>query len=1232
MDIVRLSISKPVGVTVAVILVVMFGIIGLTAMPVQLTPNVDRPEITVRTAWPGRSPQEIVDEIIKEQEEQLKNVANLKTMRSTSQEGEGTIALEFYLGTDIARALQEVSDKLRQVSDYPEDVDEPTIKAADGAAENAIAWIIYDLNPAATPNHPDFNIAELFKPIEDEIKPLVERIDGVAEVNVFGGRDQEVRVLVDPVRLAQLSLSHLDVLSALRSENRNISAGTIAEGKRDYRVRVLGQFESTDQILDTIIAYRDAGPVYIRDVAEVELGLQKERGFVRSLGQKSIAMNVIRQSGANTMDIMTELRQRLDEVRADILPNLHPTAGPDLRIRQVYDETIYITAAIELVTQNLWIGGILAALVLILFLRSFISTGVIALAIPISIVGTFLIMLAMGRSLNVISLAGLAFAVGMVVDNAIVVLENIYRHLQMGKHPIRAAYEGGREVWGAILASTLTTVAVFIPVLTIQEEAGQLFRDISIAIVSAVFLSLFVSITVIPAACSRWFRQIKPINPDGKQTRKQRFRHAVTNLFGIAPLFALIGKWVADFVYWTITGWRAVTLRPIIILVLASASIYGAIKLIPPLDYLPAGNRNLVFGGMLIPPGQSVDQFRSMAEHIEDQLTPYALADADDPSTYQNLPPIQGRGGVSFEPVPIDNYFIGAFGGSMFVGATSQKEQIVLPLAALLTGAMNSLPDTLGFAAQTSLFGRGVGGGNTIDIEISGPELDAVTRAADFIFNKLGQSPNYGYATLRPDPANFNQRQQEYQVRVTRLGRELGIRPDTIGTAVRALFDGAFAGEYRAGLSSAIDINLLPSGGRLEDATSLADIPVRTPAGPIVPMDQVVELTPGLGPQSIQRIEELAAVTIRVSASGDAALEQSISDLQTNYIQAARDAGLINRTMRIRLEGTAAKLDEVKAALIGRAADPTAAAPRAAWQRTLDATGFILIAAGVGTMILAGVRFVRRRDQRFLYGAIGGLLLFTLIASWFLGIAENPQMLTARLIWALAVTYLLMAALFESFIYPLVIMFTVPLAVVGGFAGLRLVHDATVRDPLIAVQQLDVLTMLGFIILIGVVVNNAILIVHQALNLMRGQADIGNPEPLEPMQAIREAVGTRIRPIFMSTLTSVGGMAPLVLFPGAGSELYRGLGSVIIGGLLMSSVFTLFLVPLLFSLTIQLTDGLAAVFGKSAKPGIDENNKPALDDLLAERAQRAQPAEPAHTNGKANGTGPVQPTVPVKAD
>ncbi|MEL7484887.1 MAG: efflux RND transporter permease subunit, partial [Planctomycetota bacterium] len=697
MDVVRLAISKPVGVTVGVLLLVMFGLIGLTAIPVQLTPTVDRPEITVETSWPGRSPQEIVDEITKEQEERLKNVANLKTMTSVSSEGQSTISLEFYIGTDVSRALQETSDALRQVPDYPDEVDEPTIKAADGASENAIAWIIIDLDPEVAAKHPDFDITTLYDRLDKEVKPFLERIDGVAEINIFGGREREVRVLADNEALALRGLNIGDLITALRGENTNVSAGSLAEGKRDYRVRVVGQFETQEDVLSTVVSYRDGKPVYVRDVADVEFSHQKKRGFVRAFGNPSIAMNCIRQSGANVVEVMDELKLRLDEVRAEILPTLHPAAGPDLRMRQVYDETIYIDSSIQLVTQNLYVGGAIAALVLLLFLRSFVTTGVVALAIPISVVGTFLVMLGLGRTLNVVSLAGLAFAVGMVVDNAIVVLENIYRRVQEGDPPMTAAYRGGKEVWGAILASTLTTVAVFIPVLTIEEEAGQLFRDIAIAIVASVVLSLIVSITVIPAACSRW---LKP-----KRQRVGPLRAAWQDLFGLGPL---LGKLVAGFgsllafVQRGVLGW---TVRPLIIVVMAGLSIAGALTLAPPLDYLPAGNRNLVFGGMLIPPGMSVDEMTEFANRIEDQVLPYMEhvleAEGRDVSSLDVITePLEDGKVLVYEPVPVSNFFIGAFGGGMFAGAVSGEDQVVIPVGQLLTNAMNTLPDTFGGAQQ----------------------------------------------------------------------------------------------------------------------------------------------------------------------------------------------------------------------------------------------------------------------------------------------------------------------------------------------------------------------------------------------------------------------------------------------------------------------------------------------------------------------------------------------------
>ncbi len=1231
MDLVRFAISRPVTVAVGVILVVMFGLIGVGAIPIQLTPTVDRPIITITTNWPGRSPDEIVDEITREQEKRLKNVSNLKRMRSNTRDGASEISLEFYIGADIARALQEVSDSLRQVPSYPAEVDEPIIKAADGASENAIAWIIYDIHPDARHRHPDFDISTLYDKLDKEIKPFLERIDGVAEVNIYGGREREVRVMLDPIKLAQRSLNPNVVIQALQAENRNVSAGTIAEGKRDFRVRVLGQFVTEQDVMGTVVAYRDGVPVYIKDIGVVEFDFQKQRGFVRSLGSPSLAMNVIRQSNANVVGVMRDLRERLVEVQRDILPRLDPVVGPDLRLRQVYDETTYIDSAIKLVTSNLWLGGGLAAFVLLLFLRSFTATGIIALAIPISVIGTFLVMLAFGRTLNVISLAGLAFATGMVVDNGVVVLENIYRRLQMGDKPFEAAYRGGREVWGAVLASTLTTVAVFIPILTIQEEAGQLFRDISLAIAVSVTLSLLVSITVIPAAAARLMRE--PPGAHMAKTLAGRFAH---DLFGLARLGAKARDALAGTVYWLMTGWRAWSLRPAVVFTMAAASLGGAYLLMPPLDYLPKGNRNLVFGGLLIPPGYSVEQMTMIAERIEQQLKPYVEAQ-ENRASLATLPKIDRREDPlhPFEPVPVDNFFIGAFNGGMFCGATSGIEEQVIPVGTMLTNAMNTIPGAFGGAQQSSIFGRGIEGTGSVNIEVSGPDIDRVTAAAGFFFQMA--SAKFGPGKAIPDPANFNIRQPEWRVRLNDRGRELGLTTREVGVAIRALFDGAYVDDFILD-GDAVDMVILPPGGRMDFKENLASIPLSTPQGRIVPLDSVVDVYESLAPQNIVRSEELSSVSVRITPPEDQAVGTVIETIRTEMIAAAEQAGLVDSSMRVRLEGTAARLDEVQTALLGKGET----GPMAGWQRFLMVFALVIAAVGAVVGAIAMLKAMRRGKGSYAYGAVGALLLGVILAGLLSGIAFQPQLVTARFIWSLAVTYLLMCALFEDFIHPFTIMFSVPLAIVGGFAGLAVVHSTSLADPTKAPQLLDVVTMLGFVILIGTVVNSAILLVEQSLNFMDPGRFGGKDDPLPPLEAIREAVRTRVRPIMMTTCTTLGGMLPLVVAPGAGSEMYRGLGAVMLGGLAVSTVFTLVLVPLVFSLSLEMRWGLKAALAKAPiaegaapipvpKPALPST--PAAAPAPAPARSTKPTPEPIHGNGNgAHSNGDHAPGRPTRID
>ena len=1194
MDLIRWSISKPVSVTVGVILVVMFGLIGLGAIPLQLTPTIDKPIVTVTTNWPGRSPQEIVDSITREQEKRLKNVANLKRMRSNSSEGQAVITLEFYVGSEISRALQEVSDALRQVPDYPDEVDEPVIKAADGASENAIAWIIVDVDPQYADQHPDFDITTLYDALDKEVKPFLERIDGVAEINIYGGREREVRVLLDPRRLAQRSLNHLDIISALQGENRNVSAGTIAEGKRDYRVRVVGQFVTEQDVLNTIVAYRpDPGstsgalkPVYVHDVADVEFGYQKMRGFVRSFGYPSIAMNAIRQSNANVVSVMRDLRARLEDIRKDLLPKLAGDVGPHLRMRQVYDETTYIDSAISLVTENLWQGGLLAALALLIFLRSWIATGIISLAIPISVIGTFLVMVAFGRTLNVVSLAGLAFAVGMVVDNAIVVLENTYRRLALGDNIKAASYWGAKEVWVAILASTLTTVAVFIPVLTIREEAGQLFKDISLAIATSVTLSLVVAITVIPCACNLVLRFHKPHH------HRSAFARRVDNLFGVATVADWLVARLGDLLYWLMTGWRAWTLRPAVIIGMAVLSIVGSYKLVPPLDYLPTGNRNLVFGGLLIPPGYSVDHQRDIAERIEGQIKPYMEA-ASKPESIAQLPPIFRFDAPTrpFNPVAVDNFFIGSFGGGMFVGATSADPDRVIPVGYLLSNSMNSIPDAFGGARQTSIFAGGIEGGNSVNVEVAGPDLSRVVSAAQAVFMSAAQK--YSFRNVQPDPANFSLTQPEWTVRVNATGRELGLTSRDVGTAVRGLFDGAFVDDFLLD-GDAVSLVLVPPGGRLDYKEQLASTPIATRSlGPdgrprVVPLDSVVDVYETRAPQAIQRSEELPSVTVKVSPPPGVTVDEIMNYVRTEVVaplekSANGKPALIDSSMRVRMEGTAADLDSVRASLFG---SPRPNEGLAGWQRGVVTLSLAI--AGVGVLaslwsLLKASGLVKTRSSmpraRFVYGALGFALLSLIIGGLLSGIAYQPQYLTARFIWALLVTYLLMCSVFESFLYPFVIMFSVPLAVVGGFAGLALVHWATLQDPTKAPQQFDVVTMLGFVVLIGTVVNNAILIIEQSLNFEDPERYGAKGDRMPLFVAVRTSVVSRMRPIFMTTFTTIGGLLPLALAPGAGSEMYRGMGAVILGGMLCSTLFTLVLVPLVFSIVVEMQEGVRGVLG-----------------------------------------------------
>lgn len=596
MDIIRAAIERPTAVISTVLMVILFGYVALLGIPVQLAPDVNQPVITVTTEWAGAAPAEVEREITNRQEDELRGLEALRKMSSRSEVGRSQIELEFRIGTDMDKALLLVANRLDRVGDYPDEAEEPILDTA-GSDDNAIAWVMLMPGPGN-----ERRIGTYFDFAENVVQDRIERVPGIARMNIYGGSEREMQVVVDPERLARFQITVPQVVTALRQANASISGGAVDEGKRRYTVRTEGDLESPQVVRDVVLrtdtdaATGRVARVTVGDVAEVRFDYKKAVSNIRRFGVPSIGMPLYRETGANVIETMQGVREAIAELQRDYLP------AQNLTLLQVYDETVYINSAIDLVTSNIYIGGALAAAILFIFLRSWQATLVVSLAIPVSVIGSFVAMAALGRSINVISLAGIAFAVGMVVDAAIVVLENIFRLRQAGHSAREAAYRGAAQVWGAVLVSALTTVMVFLPVLIMQLEVGQLFRDIAVAISVAVLLSLLVAVTVIPALASRLLGR----NPNAGGTLR------------VPLLDSGAGAFKAGAVAVTRVAIRH---KPVAIgMILCLTAVTSAVTwaLLPDKDYLPSGNRNLVFGFLSPPAGYNLDTMTAIAGRIED--------------------------------------------------------------------------------------------------------------------------------------------------------------------------------------------------------------------------------------------------------------------------------------------------------------------------------------------------------------------------------------------------------------------------------------------------------------------------------------------------------------------------------------------------------------------------------------------------------------------------------------
>jgi len=1036
MDIIKFSIEKPVTTIVVVILIILFGFISLFGLSYQLTPNVSKPQITVTTVWPSATPYDIESEVINEQEDVLKGVSGLVSIESNSYNSMGEISLEFELGTDINDAMLLVSNKLDEVPSYPDNVNKPIITAS-GANTSPVIWTIIqstEENPKTAPYYMTF--------FENEVRQYVERVPGVSDLLVFGGVEEEMHVLVDTDKMASYGLTFDDVIKVIGSENVNTSAGVMGAGRRNFRIRTTGEYTSPKEIEDTVIYSDGQIRVLMSDIAQVFRSYQKVDSAMMHNGIISIVMGVIPESGANILDMTDRVEKVVQELNDTVMKenNLH--------FNWVYDQRPYIQGSIDLVKRNIMIGAILAVAVLLIYLRSLTSTIVVATAIPISIIGTFIFLKLMGRSLNVISLAGISFAVGMLVDNAIVVLENIDRHRKLGKSAFEASYLGAKEVWGAVLASTSTTVAVFIPIVFMQEEAGQLFKDIAIAITASVLISLFVSISVIPAFNYQLLKRKKNNN-----VIDEKLKNGVIDRIGrffsskIMALVELITKNLMT--------------RIVSILLMVTFAVGMAVLLFPPREYLPQGNRNLLLNIFIPPPGLSFNERKEIGENLFTSFDKYKK-------------PQNGLPGIK------DMFYVGAE-RFMIAGVISTEEQRAAELIPTLTREVNSIPGIFGVTIQAGIFENGLGQGRNINLNVSGNDFGQIAGAAGMMYGMLGQSiPG---AQTRPVPSlEISYPEMNFIPDRDRL-KAVGMTTSSLGAAVDIIADGMKVSEYKEPGSKKIDLVLKNFESEELTPEEIGKSLIATPRGGVVPLNTLAALQPSSGIQQVRHYELDRTITLQVTPPADFPIETAMQVIE-NDIKPKVLSNPAFKDLKITMTGTADKLTQA----------------------------------------------IKSLQWNFVLAAI--------------------------------IIYLLMAALFGNFIYPLIIIFTIPLAAAGGLLGLKLVNW------LLVLQPMDILTMLGFIILVGTVVNNAILIVHQSLNNIRYQG-------MEYKEAVRDATRTRIRPIYMSATTSLFGMLPLVVSPGAGSELYRGLGGVVLGGLALSTVFTIFLIPpmLLFVIKFEKTRG-----------------------------------------------------------
>lgn len=1012
MRVIAAAIRNPIAVAVTVLLVCLFGALSLQQLPLQLFPDIERPTIGIVTNWRGASPEEAEAELLEPQERVLQGLSGLEEITGNANSGGTDIILTFAIGTDMKAALVDVIGRMSRLPPLPRDADRPVVQLGGfGDANENLTFFFVQLLPGT-----EGPVDKYRRFIEDVVQPRIESVPGVGGVRVNGGSPNDVRITVDLARAAALGVGIPDIARLAASAN-NVSAGQLDVGRRQYALRYAGRYDF-EELGQLVLAWRDGQPVRLADVAVVEMRPPDKPTYAHQNGNSAIDLQVLRAPGANVLGTLAEVKRVVAELREG------PLRERGLGIEQSFDASVFINRAVNLLIENLIVGALLALVCVWWFMRDARATVIIASTIPICLLATFCALHLGGRSINVISLAGLAFAVGMVVEGAIVVSGNIIRLKENGMPIEQAAHDGARQVVPALFASTTTTIAVFLPVLFLKDVEGQIFADLALTISIAVAFSILVAVTVVPAAAGRWL---------GGDAKKSGYGEGWPQL-------------TDKVIEWTRT--RRQQLLWVAALLVAPMVLSWV--LLPKLDYLPPVKRAAIDAFFSFPPGMSpttVD--REIVTKLQERMQPYMTGEK--------------------EP-RLKNYYILLWPGGGTLGARVIDDERIGELESIVRDeVVAGIPDTRVFVNEGELFGGIGGSARSVAIHLQTADTAALNIAAAAGRRLLEQSfPGANVQSLpNTDVQVLELRAKPNDRRIAEVGWDRA----ALGTVVRALGDGAWLGEYFDG-QVRLPVMLRTNLG--ETPEDLAQAPLITPSGEVVPLGDLVTLATALVPEQIRRVDHHRTVTLTIDPPPALSLEDMLAKINSDILPKLRAD--LPADANIRMAGSADRLDAIIATMSGN---------------------FLL---------------------------------------------------------ALLVLFMLMAAMFHSLRDALVVVLTVPLALAGGVLGIRLLGAVTF-------QPLDLLTMIGFIMMIGIIVNHAILLV----DLTRDAMNHGHS--LE--EALRMSLNQRLRAMVASTLTGALGALPMVVNPGPASTIYRGLAAVNVAGVIVSMVFSIVLLPSLMRLIYE---------------------------------------------------------------